>query len=115
MFLLLFRRFTADIKLKSIMIVGEADGTHPRTMKAWKNVDHLDFDDVEERTPVQSWDLHADPTGALEYNTRISQFQGVHSLTLFFPNNYGSDTTRIHFIGLKGEFKQVRVTTNPQT
>ncbi len=63
-------RLTGDVKLKSIMVVGEADNTHPRTMRAWKNVDDIDFDNVEERSAVQEWDLHADPTGQLEYHTR---------------------------------------------
>ena len=32
---------------------------------------------------------------------RISQFQGLHNLTLFFPSNGGADATRICYIGLK--------------
>jgi len=37
----------------------------------------------------------------------MSQFQGVHSLTLYFPCNHGDDTTRLLFIGFKGEAVKV--------
>lgn len=39
--------------------------------------------------------------------TRYSKFQSVGSLTLHFPDNFGGDTSRIHYIGLKGEATQV--------
>lgn len=36
-----------------------------------------------------------DPSGSTEYQTRPAKFQGVASLTLHFPANYGADRTRI--------------------
>lgn len=30
----------------------------------------------------------------------------MHHLTLHFPSNFGSDNTRIYYIGLKGEFSE---------
>lgn len=38
---------------------------------------------------------------------RYSRFQGVASLTLHFPENFGAETTQIRYIGLKGEATQV--------
>lgn len=38
---------------------------------------------------------------------RVSKFNGVHSLDLHFPDNFGADATQINFIGLKGEFTEV--------
>lgn len=38
---------------------------------------------------------------------RYSKFQGVGNITLHFPDNFGGDTTKIHYIGLKGEATQV--------
>ena len=35
---------------------------------------------------------------------RPSKFPAVHSLTLFFPSNAGEDTTRVSFVGFKGEY-----------
>jgi len=39
---------------------------------------------------------------------RVTKFSGVHSLDLHIPANFGASRTRIHFIGLKGEFAEVR-------
>jgi hypothetical protein len=50
------------------------------------------------------------PAQLPEYNTRISKFTNVRSLTLFFPDNFTNDEdepTRIDFLGLKGEFTAV--------
>jgi len=38
---------------------------------------------------------------------RYSKFQGVGNITLHFPDNFGGDTTKIHYIGLKGEATRV--------
>lgn len=41
------------------------------------------------------------------YIIRYSKFQSVANITLHFPDNFGGDTTQIHYIGLKGEATQV--------
>ena len=33
-------------------------------------------------------------------------FSSVHHLTLHFQKNYGAETTKIHFIGLKGDWSE---------
>lgn len=38
---------------------------------------------------------------------RYSKFQSVANITLHFPENFGGDTTQIHYIGFKGEATQV--------
>ena len=40
---------------------------------------------------------------------RLTKFNGVHSLDLHIPANFGASHTRIHFIGLKGEFTEVHL------
>lgn len=37
----------------------------------------------------------------------MAKFASIRSLTLFFSENFGGDTTKISFIGLKGEFSEV--------
>lgn len=37
---------------------------------------------------------------------RVAKFSSIRSLTLFFSENFGGDTTKISFIGLKGEFSE---------
>ena len=40
-------------------------------------------------------------------HTSISKFQGVTSLTIYFPRARNADTTLVTYIGLKGEYKPV--------
>ena len=49
-----------------------------------------------------------------EHNQRLTnllcsaaKFNGVHSVDLHIPSNFGADQTEIHFIGFKGEYTQV--------
>lgn len=35
---------------------------------------------------------------------RVVKFSSVNHLTLHFPCNFGSDKTRIYYIGLRGEY-----------
>lgn len=37
---------------------------------------------------------------------RIAKFSSVYHLTMHFPRNFGSDTTKIYYIGLKGEYSE---------
>ncbi|KAK4388765.1 PITH domain-containing protein 1 [Sesamum angolense] len=106
--LIVFIPFTSDVKLKSISIVGGADGTSPAKMRAFINRDGIDFSDAQNMQPVQEWDLVENLQGVLEYQTRYSRFQSVGNITLHFPDNFGGDTTQIHYIGLKGEATQLK-------
>ena len=67
------------------------------------NRNDIDFANVDDLQPAQEWDLHEDPAGRLEYQTRITKFQNVTAITLFFPSNFSSGThpTRISYIGFK--------------
>jgi hypothetical protein len=35
-----------------------------------------------------------------------AKFNGVHSIDLYFPTNFGGDHTTILFVGLRGEFTE---------
>ncbi|GAA0143962.1 oxidoreductase [Lithospermum erythrorhizon] len=98
--------FTSDVKIKSISIVGGADGTSPSRMRAFINREGIDFSDAQAIQP--EWELAENLQGILEYQTRYSKFQSVGSITLHFPDNFGGDTTQIHYIGLKGEATQLK-------
>ncbi|KAE9446353.1 hypothetical protein C3L33_21755, partial [Rhododendron williamsianum] len=101
-------RFTSDVKIKSISVVGGADGTSPSKMRAFINREGIDFSDAQNMQPIQEWDLAENLQGVLEYQTKYSRFQGVGNLTLHFPDNFGGDATQIHYIGLKGEATQLK-------
>ncbi|EEF45809.1 expressed protein, putative [Ricinus communis] len=106
--LLVYIPFSPDVKIKSISIVGGADGTSPSKMKAFINRDSIDFSDAQSMQPVQEWDLVENLQGVLEYQTRFAKFQSVSSITLHFPDSFGGDTSRIHYIGFKGEATQLK-------
>ncbi|KAF7817401.1 PITH domain-containing protein 1 [Senna tora] len=106
--LLVFIPFTSDVKIKSISIVGGADGTSPSKMRAFINRDGIDFSDAQSMQAVQEWDLAENMQGVLEYQTRYSKFQSVGNITLHFPENFGGDTTKIQYIGFKGEATQLK-------
>ncbi|KAG6409755.1 hypothetical protein SASPL_127797 [Salvia splendens] len=95
--LIVFIPFTSDVKLKSISIVGGADGTSPAKMRAFINREGIDFSDAQNMQAVQEWDLAENLQGVLEYQTRYSRFRSVGNLTLHFPVNFGGDasTTQI--------------------
>ncbi|XP_075486710.1 uncharacterized protein LOC142526299 isoform X3 [Primulina tabacum] len=106
--LIVFIPFTSDVKIKSISVVGGADGTSPSKMRAFINRDGIDFSDAQNMQPVQEWDLAENLQGILEYQTRYSRFQSVGNITLHFSENFGGHTTQIRYIGLKGEATQLR-------
>ncbi|ERN15403.1 hypothetical protein AMTRI_Chr05g59520 [Amborella trichopoda] len=106
--LLIFIPFTCDVKIKSISVVGGADGKSPSKMRAFINRDNIDFSDAQDMTPLQEWELAENLQGMLEYQTRYSRFQSVGSLTLHFPDNFGGDSTQIYYIGLRGEATQLK-------
>lgn len=101
--LLLNIPFTGNVKLKGVIVIGGEDKTHPSKMRLYKNRPYMTFDDTS--LPAdQEFDLHPDSSGTLEYSTMVVKFSTVHHLTIHFPSNFGSDTTKLFYIGLRGEF-----------
>lgn len=96
----------SDVKVRGIVVVGGADGRAPSRLKCWVNrpAGDIDCDNASRRTPTQAWDLAEDPRGELEYQTDYTQFQGVSSLTLFFPANHAArDVTEVWSVCFRGE------------
>ncbi|NWR24570.1 PITH1 protein, partial [Emberiza fucata] len=91
--------------LKAVIVVGEDDGTHPAELRLFRNIPHMSFDDTA-KEPEQSFSLSRDPLGELEYPTKVARFSNVHHLSMHFPKNFGAETTRIFYIGLKGEWAE---------
>lgn len=101
--------FTGNVKLKAIRIIGPDDFSHPKKVKIFKNVPKMTFDDANSVKPDQVFELERDLSGSIEYSTKVVTFNSVHHLTLFFPENFGEDITRIYYIGLRGEFSKAHV------
>ncbi|XP_054283924.1 PITH domain-containing protein GA19395 [Macrosteles quadrilineatus] len=95
--------FTGNVKLKGIIVVGGEGESHPSKMRLFKNRENMSFDDTS-LPAVQEFELHHDTNGMLEYSTMVVKFATVHHLSIHFPRNFGSETTKIYYIGLRGEF-----------
>ncbi|PRP75130.1 hypothetical protein PROFUN_03966 [Planoprotostelium fungivorum] len=98
--LIIYIPFTASIKLKSFMIIGGNQGDSPKKLKIFTNREDVDFSNASSLKPVQEWDLQADSKGEHD----IALFNSVSSITVFIPQNYGADNTKIFYLGLKGDF-----------
>ena len=98
-------RFTGSVKLKGIIVIGGEDSFHPSQMRLYKNRPHMTFDDTGAE-PDQIFDMQPDHKGQLEYFTKIARFSNTEHLSIHFPSNFGEDTTKIYYIGLKGDFME---------
>ncbi|CAG9854831.1 unnamed protein product [Phyllotreta striolata] len=97
--------FVGNVKLKAIKVIGEDSDTHPSKMRLFKNRPSMTFDDTSAQAD-QEFELVKDISGSAEYNTKVVTFNSVNHLTLHFPSNFGAETTKIYYIGLKGEFTE---------
>ncbi|XP_056631326.1 PITH domain-containing protein GA19395 [Diorhabda sublineata] len=95
--------FVGNIKLKAIKVIGEDSDTHPSKMRLFKNRPSMTFDDTS-CTADQEFELVHDTNGIAEYVTKVVTFNNVNHLTLHFPSNFGASSTKIYYIGLKGEY-----------
>ncbi|GAA5981741.1 hypothetical protein JCM10908_004583 [Rhodotorula pacifica] len=100
--LILHIPFTGNIKLRSIVIRAGPAGYTPDKMQVYAN-QLLDFDEATALDPTQTFEVPIS-RDVVEFAVRPAKFPSVRSLTLFFPSNHGEDTTRISYIGFKGEF-----------
>lgn len=73
------------------------------------NRDDVDFDTADSYTPVQEFDLVEGSNNVIEYGVRITKFTSVRNIILYFPENFGEDTSIIRYIGFKGEWTEVRI------
>ena len=65
----------------------------------------MTFDDAG-MEPDQELTLTRDSDGGVEYPTKIVKFSNIHCVSLHFPSNFGDETTKIYYIGLKGDFTE---------
>lgn len=97
--------FTGVVKLKSIRVAGGPDGASPSRMKVWINRNDVDFSNADDLPPTQEWELVEDFQAEIPWETRLFKFQNVTSLTIYFPENFGADSSLVYYIGLTGEYQ----------
>ncbi|KAI0059204.1 DUF1000-domain-containing protein [Artomyces pyxidatus] len=97
--------FTGTVKLRSLLLkTGPGDQT-PAKVALFSNVDDLDFSDAAEREPSQEFTV-AQGREIGEYAVKSAKFPNVSSITLFFPESQGAETTRIYYIGFTGQWSE---------
>lgn len=101
--LLLVVPFTNTVRLKSLCISGDEDGSTPSSVKVFVNRDDMDFAMAEEATPTQEFELPEDPSASLWHPVRAAKFGSVTSLALLFRGTHGdADASNLWFVGMKG-------------
>ncbi|ODO00647.1 hypothetical protein L198_02969 [Cryptococcus wingfieldii CBS 7118] len=99
--------FNASISLRSITLKAGPAGHTPREMHLFRDNLALDFSDASSTNPAQTFDVVPNRAG-VEYQVKAAKFNGLTSLTVFFPGNTAEDdeeTTKIFYIGLRGSHK----------
>ena len=86
--------------------MGEDDDSHPSEMRLYKNIPQMSFDDTD-RELDQTFSLNPDLTGE-EYTTKMSCFPNVYPFSIHSSKNFGADTTKVFYIGLRGEWTELR-------
>ncbi|KAL8731300.1 MAG: hypothetical protein Q9166_003524 [cf. Caloplaca sp. 2 TL-2023] len=102
--LLMFVPFTGVLKLHSLLIRSSVASSAPKTLKLFLNRDDLDFSTASDLPPTQTLEM-SQTSEIQELPVKRTSFGNTYNLNLFFEDNFGDDvTTRIYWIGFKGEF-----------
>ncbi|KAL5526809.1 hypothetical protein ACEPAF_8534 [Sanghuangporus sanghuang] len=103
---LIFRiPFTGSVKLRSVLLKSGPGEQTPSRFSLFANADNADFSDIAERHPDQEFPVPQSRSIG-EYSVKASKFSNLSSLTIFFPEAQGADTTKIYFIGLRGSWSE---------
>ncbi|EGN99037.1 hypothetical protein SERLA73DRAFT_181814 [Serpula lacrymans var. lacrymans S7.3] len=97
--------FTGAVRLRSLLLkTGPGDQT-PTKVALFANEQSLDFDDVNDKSPTQEFDI-AQGREVGEYAVKTAKFSTLSGITLFFPAAQGADNTRIYFVGFLGHWSE---------
>eukprot|EP01066_Platyproteum_vivax_P008979 Platyproteum_vivax@DN3904_c0_g1_i2.p1 len=97
--------FKSPVKVTSLHVIGGDCGQSPSKVKLFANSE-IDFTDIGETPVTQEVELVEDYCGAVEYPTKLSKFQNVTTLCMYFEGNFGAKSTKISYIGIRGEGSQ---------
>ena len=105
--------FSGAVHLRSMSLGGGAGGCAPARVLLFVNREDVDFDNARDRTPEQELKLldpdeHDFGGGSVDFPLRAAKFQNVTSVTLFFPESFGGETSTITYIGFKGVATNVK-------
>lgn len=98
--------FTGQVRLHTILLRTENTSSAPRTLHVLVDNEDADFNTITDMKPTQSFDI-AQTSDLQEINVKRQLFSTAHHLCLFFEENWGEDTTRLGYIGFKGDFMKL--------
>ncbi|MCJ1283935.1 hypothetical protein MMC26_003266 [Xylographa opegraphella] len=98
--------FAGTVKLHSVLVRSSTSDSAPKTLKLFLNRDDLDFDAAGVLPPTQVLTL-SQTSDIQEVPVKRALFGNTYSLTLFFEDNYGNDSTEIHYLAFKGDFTKL--------
>ncbi|XP_036355366.1 PITH domain-containing protein 1-like [Octopus sinensis] len=74
---------------------------------SYKNVTFTNFGRIPPKADVE-FVVGNSANEVMVFNTSTTQqMKNITSLSLYFPENYGAESTRIYYIGLKGQFDRL--------
>eukprot|EP01127_Copromyxa_protea_P016141 TRINITY_DN4745_c0_g1_i1.p1 TRINITY_DN4745_c0_g1~~TRINITY_DN4745_c0_g1_i1.p1 ORF type:complete len:279 (-),score=47.23 TRINITY_DN4745_c0_g1_i1:157-993(-) len=101
-------RFNSSCRLHSIIVHSENLSSAPKVIKLYANRFNLDFDNVEDQSPVQTVELNEEyylSGGKKEIELKGRVWENVDSIALFVEDNLQHEATtvihRIQFIGAR--------------
>ncbi|KXN82022.1 hypothetical protein AN958_03300, partial [Leucoagaricus sp. SymC.cos] len=108
--------FTENVRLRSIVLklgkIGRGE-LAPRHLRIYANHNTIvDFAEADSTNPQLNISLLEGETGVTEYPLRVAAFTSVHSVSLFFNESVGDETTRIYYIGFKGDARSNKQAIN---
>jgi hypothetical protein len=108
--IIIIANFTNPVSLRKIMVIGSGDdGNHPNVLRCYVNAELIDFNNINDFNPVQSFDLPVNRDGSVELTTVLQPFTNIQTVAFYFPSNHaGNDVTMIKYIGLQGEHTHYR-------
>ncbi|MBW0522747.1 hypothetical protein O181_062462 [Austropuccinia psidii MF-1] len=100
--------FNQLVRVRAVIVnIGRGEEA-PQVCRVWTNRQSaISFEDTDQIKTDQEWELNQ-VEEAIEYPTRVSRFQSVSCLTFEFKNPSGGDRTRLYYLGVLGEVKQLK-------
>ncbi|KAH9973887.1 galactose-binding domain-like protein [Lactifluus volemus] len=101
--------FAQNVRMKSVLLKLGRGGSTPRRLRLYANhANIIDFSEVDDVQPALNISLLEGEIGVTEYPLRMTAFSSINSLSLFFSDSVGEESTRIYYIGFKGETRITR-------
>ncbi|KAJ7599067.1 galactose-binding domain-like protein [Mycena floridula] len=101
--------FTGSVRLRSILLKTGPGGQTPSKLALFANADNMDFGDASEKTPTQEFAV-VQSREVGEYAVMTAKFSNISSITLFFPDSQGADTSQIYYVGFLGSWTARKAT-----